>query len=191
MEYSWTEPRLWITGYGRSKPGPFQFSSIGREKSAVAKWRRWNHRPDKPGTRSGRLFFRNPRGGWFPPRNDLHFPDTSKYRDNFPTFAAPERIFRHIRWAETNFKTFLLSLPPSNLNLFLAVTNPSRFFPFESRITNLSFFLSSFFYFLQGATLQGKTRLNRGAEGMDDNRFRFPVEFVSMSWLREGWFLPR
>lgn len=104
----------------------------------------------------------------------------------FQLSLPPERIFRHIRWAETNFKTFLLSPPPSNLNLSLAVTDPSRFFPFESRITNLSFFLSSFFYFLQGATLQGKTRLNRGAEGMDDNRFRFPVEFVSMSCLREG-----
>lgn len=74
------------------------------------------------GTRSGRLFFRNPRGGCCSPR-----PTFSPTRRNIETVfelsLPPGQIFRHIRWAETNFKTFLLS--SLQLKLSSAVTDPS------------------------------------------------------------------
>lgn len=103
--------------YGRSKAGPSQFSSIGREKSAVAKWRRWNHRHKiRP------IVFPESSGGMLFSTTYI-FPDTSKYRDSFRTVPSPGQIFRHIRWAETNFKTFLLS--SLQLKLSSAVTDPS------------------------------------------------------------------
>lgn len=146
-EYSWTEPSV-MDDYGRSKAGPSQFSSIGREKSAVAKWRRWNHRHKiRP------IVFPESSGGMLFSTTYI-FPDTSKYRDSFRTVPSPGQIFRHIRWAETNFKTFLLS--SLQLKLSSAVTDPSPDSSHSSHEprTFLSFFL---FDLLQGATLQGKT----------------------------------
>ena len=144
------------------------------------------------GTRSGRLFFRNPRGGCCSPR-----PTFSPTRRNIETVfelsLPPGQIFRHIRWAETNFKTFLLS--SLQLKLSSAVTDPSPDSSHSSHEprTFLSFFLFFFLTSSKKLLYREKHWLNRGAEGMDDNRLRwtYSVEFVSMSCLREGWFLLR
>lgn len=157
--------------YGRSKAGPSQFSSIGREKSAVAKWRRWNHRHKiRP------IVFPESSGGMLFSTTYI-FPDTSKYRDSFRTVLPPGQIFRHIRWAETNFKTFLLS--SLQLKLPSAVTDPSPDSSHSSHEprTFLSFFLFFFLTSSKKLLYREKHWLNRGAEGMDDNVYveRIPL----------------
>lgn len=62
----------------------------------------------------------------------------------FQLSLSPERIFRHIRWAETNFKTFLL--PPLQLKLIPSGNRSIQILPI--RVTNHEPFFLSFFLFL-------------------------------------------
>lgn len=131
----------------------------------VAKWRRWNHRPDKLGGRSGRLFFRNPRG-WLP-RDDLHFAGSPTRRniETFPDSGVPRTnilVQPRGRNAFPFFLPFLFSSLPFLLFPFSLSgfeTDP----PIRVTIPDPSFYLVT-------GVLQGKTEPREDWKGVNDGR---------------------